>query len=107
MAAPSRKPAPHCQPAATSATEVPSAPITIMIRPMRQAARSKLSSSGIVFVRIAHDRADQLYEAGNASEDQEYNLQPARTESLVEVVTDYISHKCGDRQQEIGRASCR
>src|ERR1017187_10159970 len=100
MAAPSRKPAPHCQPRAASATQVPSEPITIMMRPMRQAARSKLSSSAIVFVGIAHDRANQLYEAGNASEDEKYNLEPARAESLVEVVTDYISHKCGDRQQE-------
>src|ERR1017187_8897305 len=100
MAAPRRKPAPHRQPRATSATDVPTEPITIIMRPMRQAARSKLSSSGIVFVGIPHDRADQLHEAGNASEDQEYNLQPARTESFVEVVADPVSHKRRDRQEE-------
>src|ERR1039457_2283294 len=100
MAATRRKPAPHCHPRATSATDVPPEPITIIMRPTRQAARSKLSSSGIVFVGIPHDRADQLHEAGNASEDQEYNPQPARTESFVEVVADRVSHECGDRQQE-------
>src|ERR1035438_2894157 len=103
MAAPSRKPAPHCQPRSTSATEVPSKPITIMMRPMRQAARSKLSSSAIVFVGIPHDRADQLHEAGNASEDQKNNLQPARAESLVEVIADRVTHKRRDRQQECER----
>src|ERR1035441_4625523 len=103
MAAPSRKPAPHCQPRAASATQAPIKPIAIMMRPMRQAARSKLSSSGIVFARIPHDGADQLYEARDASEDQEYNLEPACAESFVQVVADRVSHECGDRQQECER----
>src|SRR5262245_56858819 len=90
--APVRKPKPHCQPRRAQMANVPRAAITTMNGSMRQEARSKVSSSRGVIVRVFHDLANQLYEPGHAAENQKDDGEPSGTEGLVEVVPDYVSH---------------